>query len=47
MWENKIFFNMSLNILNKVYTLESLIKEIRDSLNSQKVKKKNKNDTNE
>jgi predicted Zn-ribbon and HTH transcriptional regulator len=38
-----IFFNMSLNILNKVDTLESLIKEIRDSLNSQKVRKENKN----
>jgi hypothetical protein len=43
----KIFFNMSLNILNKVGTLESLIKEIRDSLNSQKVRKENKNDMNE
>jgi hypothetical protein len=39
----KIFFNMSLNILTKVDTLESLIKEIRDSLNSQKVRKENKN----
>jgi hypothetical protein len=38
---------MSLNILNKVYTLESLIKEIRDSLNSQKVRKENKNGTKE
>jgi predicted transcriptional regulator len=43
----KIFFNLSLNILNKVDTLESLIKEIRDGLNSQKVSKENKNDTNE
>jgi hypothetical protein len=43
----KIFFNMSLNILNKVDILESLIKEIRDSLNSQKVRKENKNDTDE
>jgi hypothetical protein len=34
---------MDLNILNKVYTLENLIKEIRDSLNSQKVRKENKN----
>jgi hypothetical protein len=39
----KIFFNMSLNILNKVDSLESLIKEIRDSLNSQKIRKENKN----
>jgi hypothetical protein len=38
---------MNLNILNKVFTIESLIKEIRDSLNSQKVSKENKNDTNE
>jgi hypothetical protein len=38
---------MSLNILNKVDILESLIKEIWDSLNSQKVSKENKNDTNE
>jgi hypothetical protein len=37
---------MSLNILNKVDTLESLIKEIRDRLNSQKVRNENKNDTN-
>jgi hypothetical protein len=43
----KIFFNMSLNILNKVDTLEGLIKEIRDSLNSQKVRKENVNDTNQ
>jgi hypothetical protein len=43
----KIFFNMSLNILNKVDTLETLIKEIRDSLNSQKVRKKSKNETKE
>jgi hypothetical protein len=33
---------MSLNILTNVDTLESLIKEIRNSLNSQKV-----NDTNQ
>jgi hypothetical protein len=38
---------MSLNILNKVNTLEILIKETRDSLNSQKVRKENKNDANE
>jgi hypothetical protein len=38
----KIFFNISLNILTKVDKLESLIKEIRDGLNSQKV-----NDTNQ
>jgi hypothetical protein len=38
---------VSLNILNKVDTLESLIKEIRDSLSSQKLRKENKNDTNE
>jgi RNA-binding protein YhbY len=38
---------MNLNILNRVDTLESLIKEIRDSLNSQKVSKVNVNDTNE
>jgi hypothetical protein len=38
---------MSLNILNKVDILESLIKEMRESLNSQKVRKENKNDMNE
>jgi hypothetical protein len=37
---------MSLNILSKVNTLESLIKEIRDSLNSQKVSKENENNIN-
>jgi C4-type Zn-finger protein len=36
---------MNLNILTKVNTLESLIKEIRDSLRSQKVSKEN--DTNQ
>jgi hypothetical protein len=43
----KIFFNMSLNILIKVDTLETLIKEIRDSLNSQKVRKESKNEIKE
>jgi hypothetical protein len=38
---------MNLNILTKVDTLESLIKEIRDSLNSQKVSKEKVNDTNQ
>jgi hypothetical protein len=38
---------MNLNILTKVNTLESLIKEIRDSLNSQKVSKENENNTNQ
>jgi hypothetical protein len=38
---------MNLSILNKVNTLESLIKEIGDNLNSEKVRKKNKNNTNE
>jgi hypothetical protein len=38
---------MTLKFLNKVDTLESLIKEIRDSLNSQKVRKESKNNTNE
>jgi hypothetical protein len=38
---------MSLNILNKVDTLESLIKEIQDNLNSRKVRKENKNRTKE
>jgi hypothetical protein len=38
---------MNLNILTKVDTLESLIKEIGDSLNSQKLRKENKNYTNE
>jgi hypothetical protein len=38
---------MNLNILTKVDTLESLIKEIRDSLNSQKVSKENENNTNQ
>jgi hypothetical protein len=31
---------MNLSILNKVNTLESLIKEIEDNLNSEKVRKK-------
>jgi hypothetical protein len=43
----KIFFNMNLNILNKVDTSESLMKEIRDSLNSQKVSKENENEIKE
>jgi hypothetical protein len=43
----KIFFNINLNILNKVGTLENLMKEIRDSLNSHKVRKENKNETKE
>jgi hypothetical protein len=41
----KIFFSMNLSILNKVDTLETLIKEIRDSLNSQKVRKESINET--
>jgi hypothetical protein len=41
----KILFNMNLNILNKVEILETLIKEIRDSLNSKKVSKASKNET--
>jgi hypothetical protein len=41
----KTFFNMNLNVLNKVDTLKSLIKEIRDNLNSQKVRKESKNGT--
>jgi hypothetical protein len=35
---------MNLNILNKVDSLESLIKEIGDGLNSQKVSKESKNE---
>jgi hypothetical protein len=38
---------MNLNILTKVNTLESLIKEIRDSLNTQKVSKETENNTNQ
>jgi hypothetical protein len=37
---------MSLNILTKVDRLKNLIKEIRDSLNSQKVSKESENDRN-
>jgi hypothetical protein len=33
--------------LNKVDILETLIKKIRDNLNSQKVRKENKNETKE
>jgi hypothetical protein len=43
----KIFFYMNLKILNKVDTLETLIKEIRNSLNSQKLRKESKNKTKE
>jgi hypothetical protein len=43
----KIFFNMNLNILNKVDTLETLIKEMQNSLNSQKTSKENENNTNQ
>jgi hypothetical protein len=41
----KIFFNLNLNVLNKVDTLEILIKEMRASLNLQKIRKKSKNKT--